>query len=338
MSLVFCTPAGSLIGGKGWLPTEPFDYAWGRFGCNRLKCGACGQWVKQHVPSTDPDARHYECACQQYDAYGYHLIGSDEGHVNAFVTEWVCAGHPEFQLPAKLDGVGIDGDAALPSIVQRALRHPPFIAPDIRNPSFWVQRLYRLLQTDAAQGIIGNAVADALGSSDAVTVRAAIDFFVQIPDAPGGERLPLIAQQARSRFESIADPNSPNTNLYERLLEAVEERLSLGNGRTPDPNAVSIARQSLLDGSASSGVLFRIAAHDREWFCNHAADIVRVAPARPDFVFEALKDVARHDRVRVLRNLRRIDGSTNDAVLQFAATLGEPDRSFTLKELSADRA
>ena len=168
MSLIFCKPAGSLIGGKGWLPTEPFDYAWGRFGCNKLKCGACGQWLKQHVPSTDPDARHYECACQQYDAYGYHLIGSDEGHVNAFVTEWACAGHPQFQLPATLDGVRIADDAVLSNVVTAALGNPPFVAPEIRAPSFWVQRLYRLLQQDAPHRTIGNAVAAALGSSDSL--------------------------------------------------------------------------------------------------------------------------------------------------------------------------
>ena len=136
----------------------------------------------------------------------------------------------------------------------------------------------------------------------------------------------------------MLDPFSSSTNLYERLLEAVEERLSLSDGaRSPDANALAIARQSLLDGSASSGLLFRIAAHDREWFYNHAADIVRSAPAKLDFVLEAIKDVSAQDRIRVLRNLRRIDALTNEAVLQFAATLAEPDRTLTLRELDADR-
>lgn len=340
MRTILCRPAGSLIGGKGWLPAEAFDYAWGRFGCNRLRCGACGQAVQASTSANDPDVRHYECACQQYDAYGYHLLGADEGQVHELVTAWACAGHPEFRLPSTLDGVSIPGDDGLAETVGGCLGKPPFTAPEIRNPAFWVQRLYHLVQEDPQRRMIGGAVGAALSSPDAATVRAAIDFFVQLPDAFGAERVGIVAREQRERLESMADPFSPRTNLYERVLEAVEARLMVRDaaGAFVDANAVAIARQALLDGAAPSGILYLVAAHDREWFCNHAASIVRAAPGKLEFVLEALRDVPASERVRVLRNLRRTDASTSDAVLRFASTLGEPERSEVLRELSQDPA
>jgi hypothetical protein len=338
MNLIFCRPAGSLIGAKGWLPNEPFDYAWGRFGCNRLTCNACGQLVRTRISSLDPDARHYECACQQYDAYGYHLLGADDGYIHAFVTAWACAGHPEFHLPSVLDGIRITADDRLVTVVTTGLRRPPFVAPEIDHPSFWVERLYRLLQQPDHRRMVGEAVAGALATSDPSSVRSAIDFFIQLPDAPGAEHIAIVAQNERGRLESMVDPTSPRANLYDRILEAVEQRLIVKNaqGLIADTNALTLARQALMDGSGSSGMLYRIAAHDREWFCNQAAYVVRSAPDKLDFVLEALRDFSAAERAPVLRNLQGIDAPTRDAVLQFASTLSEPERSHTLRELSND--
>src|SRR5438046_251211 len=108
VDVVSCSP-GSLVGGKGWLPAEPFDYYGDRFGCNRLQCGRCRQRV-QSTLLPDGEGRQYACACLEHDAYEYHLLGSDEGQLHELVTAWDCGGHPELQLPTVLDGVAIPAD------------------------------------------------------------------------------------------------------------------------------------------------------------------------------------------------------------------------------------
>jgi hypothetical protein len=298
---VFCSP-GSLVGARGWLPAEPFDYNWDRFGCNQLRCGRCGQTVRSHVLA-DGNGRHYECACQRYDAYEYHLLGSDQGYIHEFVTAWDCGGHPELPLPHLLDGVRVAADADFGAIVAATLPAPPFVAPGTKAPSFWVQRLYRLVQRDDVRRAIGEAVAALLSSTEARTLRAALDFFAQLPEAPGGERVAEVVARDRARLAATADPTSSSYNLYERALEAITRQLAA----RPTAAAVAVARAALLDGSGDSGLLYRVAAHDPEWFCNHAADIVRASAAMEDYVRAALEDVPEHDRERALRNLSRLD-------------------------------
>ncbi len=328
--MVSCSP-GSLIGATGWLPAEPFDYNWDRFGCNRLKCGRCGQWVQSTV-LPDGEGRHYACACQEHDAYEYHLLGSDQGQIHEFVTAWDCGGHPELGLPAILDGIAIPADGNFGALVAAALRSPPFVAPGVRSPSFWVQRLYRLMRTDGLGRAVGDAVAAQLSSSDPITLRAALDFFTQIPNAPGAERLAPFVEREQARLSGTPDPFSSSYNLYERALEGIERQLI-------EPLSApvrDVARRSLLDGVAGSGMIYRVAEHDRDWFCNRAADIVRAQPSKLGFALQALKAVPAHDRVRALRNLQRIDSDTRDEVHRFVSSLGEPDRTDTLNELTRD--
>ena len=243
--MIFCSP-GSLIGAEGWLPSEPFDYNWDRFGCNRLKCGRCGQMVQSAV-LPDGEGRHYSCACQEYDAYGYHLLGSDQGHIHELVTAWDCGGHPELLLPAVLDGVTIPADGSFGGLVGAALRSQPFVAPGVRSPSFWVQRLYRLMQTDALRPAVAAAVAAQLSSTDPVTLRAALDFFTQIPGAPGADGVATLAARDRDRLAATADPLSASYNLYERALEAIERQLP----HTTSATVTEVAREALLAGRAA---------------------------------------------------------------------------------------
>jgi hypothetical protein len=282
---VYCTP-GSLIGGRGWYPAELFDYNWDAFGCNRLKCGTCGPWVRVSA-GADPDARHYACKCQEHDAYGYHLIGSDEAHLHPFVTAWACGGHPEFTLPATLDGVALSDARSIDAAVGTALKTPPFVAPKIKHPSFWVERLFHLLRSDSTRRSLADAVIAQFASTDPVTVRAALDFFCRVPAAPGAERVASFAEGERQRLSSMPDPFSSLYNLYERALEAVERQL----GPTPDATVLRVARQSLLDGAGYAGMIFVVTKYDREWFRTHAAEVVQAAPGSADYVHEALKDL-----------------------------------------------
>jgi hypothetical protein len=314
LSLVSCLSAPALVGPEKWLPSEPFDYGWAAIGCNQLRCGKCKQWVRSRLEEARFH-RHYECACQSRDEYTYHVIGSDAGDDHEFRTAWHCAGHPSLPLPFTLDGVAIAAVAPFAAIVSQTLATPPFIAPGFRTPSFWVQRLYRLLPTAAQQAAVGHGVVAQLSSSDAALVRAALDFFFDIPGAPGGEEIAAIAVRDRDRLRAIPDPSSPESTLYDAMLEAVRARLALvTDGALDDRAALDVARGALLAGEATDMMMYRVAAADPTWYCEHAADIVGARRQDIECALEALTSVPAAGRALALQSIERIDKSSARAV------------------------
>jgi hypothetical protein len=304
--LVCCPVAALLVGPKRWLPEEPFDYGWDAIGCNQLLCGRCKRRVQSRL-DTARFCRHYECACQSRDEYNYHVIGSDAGDDHEFRTAWHCAGHPALTLPIRLDGIDVAVDGSLGSIVVHTLAHPPFIAQGFRTASFWVQRLYRLLPEGPQRAALGQAVASQLVSSDPAIVRAAIDFFSDIPAANGGEQIAVVAERERDRLRATADPVSADISLYDSLLEAINARLVLMNAGAPaDRAALEVARRALLSGEADEATLFRIARIDPAWYCGHTADIVRARPLIIEYALEALAGIPAADRAVGLENIQRI--------------------------------
>jgi len=332
VSLVHCVPAGSLVGARLWLPTEPFDYVWGRFGCNHLRCGACGQPVTSSLDAAKR-CRSYACACQSRDEYGHHVLGADAGQLHEFVTAWACAGHPALHLPVQLDGVAITAVGPFGPIVSQALANPPFVAPGYRTQSFWVQRLFRLLPAAAQQAQVGHAVAAELSNADARVARAVMDFFVDLPWAPGADQLAVVAERDRDRLRATPDPGSqisPASSLYARILEAIEARLLVqrdGGGQVDQP-ALELARRALVAGEAATSMVFRVAARDPAWFCEHAAEIVRAQPAELEFVLEGLKGLPPAGRAKAVSELLAINKTTDKAVrawLQANPTLATED-------------
>jgi hypothetical protein len=328
LSLVNCLRAGSLVGLKWWLPTEPFDYSWGRFGCNQLRCGAC----KQPVQATIDEAkhcRHYACACQSRDEYSYHILGEDAGHIHEFVTEWYCSGHPVLPLPVVLDGIEIAAVSPFASIVTATLATPPFVAPTYRTPSFWVQRLFRLLPAAAQQDAVARAVARHLASQDARTARAAIDFFLDLPWAAGATEVATVASLDRDRLRATLDPLSlTKASLYERIMEAVGARLAVREGGTVDAAALDVACRALLAGEAGSILVYSVAASDPAWFTSHAAAIARARPADIDFVLEALKDFPEQARSQVIQEIRALSKAADKATRSWLKENPEFDPSL----------
>lgn len=308
MSLVHCIPAGSLVGPDLWRPSEPFDYAWGRFGCNQLRCGACGEPVRSHVVP-GKGVRRYACACQSRNERDYLVLGADAGFDHEFVTRWYCAGHPRLALPATIDGIAVAPDGPFAPIVGSALGSPPFVAPGFRGTSFWVQRLFRLLVDAPQQPQVSRAVGAELSSADPAVVRAATDFFRELPWAAGAEQLAEVLDRDRARLRATPDPGSPSgASLHDRFLEVLEPRLAVVRDGAPvDRAALDAARRALIAGEAGSGMIVRIAASDSTWFIDHAADIVRARPACRDRVVGALHRLPAAERPRAARALQAID-------------------------------
>jgi hypothetical protein len=305
MSLVYCFMAGTLVEPDLWLPSDPFDHVWAMFGCNQLRCGACGQTVRSRV---EQYCRRYECACQSRDEYGYHLIGSDAGQDREFWTAWRCAGHPPLPLPYTLDGIEIAAVAPFAAIVSQTLANPPFVAPGFRTQSFWVQRLYRLLPSPSQHAAVGHGVAAQLASPDPATARAAMDFFKDIPQAPGAEQVAVIAERDRDRLRATPDPASKTpASLWDRMLVALDARLVVVKDGAPvDRAALDLARRALLEGEEGDGLVFRIAMVDPIWYCEHAADIVRARPADIEFALEGLIYAQATDRKLALQRIRSL--------------------------------
>jgi hypothetical protein len=315
LTLVHCLVAATLVGPKKWLPDEPFDYGWNAIGCNQLRCMSCGQWVQSRLEEAR-FCRHYECACQARDEYSYHVIGSDAGTEREFRTAWYCAGHPLLPLPSKLDGIEIGAVAPWSAIVRQTLATPPFLAPGFRTPSFWVQRLYRLLPSASQQAAVGLAVASLLSSTDPPTARAAMDFFIDIPGAPGAEQIAGVAERERDRLRAVPDPGSKTgDSLYDRMLAAIDARLVIViDGAPVDQAALEVARRALLAGEADSGMMFRVAPIDATWYCEHAAAIVRARPDDIEFALEALTSVPAEGRALALQNVRSLGKAAGLAV------------------------
>lgn len=312
-----CVRAPSLVGPKRWLPSEAFDYGWGQFGCNQLRCGHCGEAVSSELHDA---FRRYACACASRDEYDVHMMGADAGHIHEFTAAWDCAGHPLLPLPIVLDGVELSAVAPFAAIVRQALADPPFTAPGFRTRSFWVQRLFRLLPTAAQQIVVGQAVSTQLSSDDPQVARAAMDFFIDLPWAPGAAEVAVVAKRDRERLAAIPDPLSQTQGtLYRRITEAVEAGLIIRDdaGAVVDPAALELARQALVTSEAATGMIFRVASSDPAWFCDHAADIVRAKPKRLDFVMEALKTLPRDGQLRAVHDLRAISKATDKAVRGF---------------------
>jgi hypothetical protein len=271
------------------------------------------------VQSTVDEARRcrtYRCACQSRDEYGYHLLGADQGDLHEFVTAWHCDGHPRLQLPTELDGVAIPAVGPFASIVGQALAAPPFTAPGFRTQAFWVLRLFRLLVDQPQQPIVSQAVAAQLSSADPPVAAAAMDFFYEVPFAPGAEQIAAVADRDRDRLRATPDPASTaGGSLHVRLLETLGPQLAAVPGGAPvDPLALDLAHRALVAGEAGTTMLYHVAVTDPRWFCDHAADIARANPDELEHVLEALKDCPAAERAVAVRAVAALSKAADKAV------------------------
>jgi hypothetical protein len=321
VSLVFCKP-GTLVNPRLWLPEEPFDYSWGSFGCNQLRCGRCGQAVASRV--IEQHGRHYECACQARDEYGVHPLGADAGQDRAFETAWHCGGHPRLALPTVLDGIPVAASGPEVAAVQRGFTDPPFTAPGFSSAAFWVTRLFRLMSTEEHKARVGNAVATYLTSEDAALLQRALDFYYLAPEAAGAEQLAALAVRDRVVLRGFPASGNASASLYDRLLASIEARLMLekDGGGTVDEPALEVARSALLRGEAEEELVYAVAQHDAAWLAASAAAIVRAKPTALDYVLTAFEDLPEAHRDHGLAVLRQLDKKADAAVRRWARENG----------------
>ena len=327
-----CFPEALLVGGEVWLPEAPFDYESGlvatAIGCNHIRCGACGELV---VNARDVSGltRRYWCRCQKRDVAGQHLIGSDEGLVNQFVTAWHCEGHPPFALPATLDGVTIPVGGPDPGTITKALQYPPFTPPGVVKPGFWVARLHQLVADEDAKARIGSAVAACLAAKDERTVSAAIGFFWLVPWASGGERLVGAARARVSWFETAEDPFDPGSSLESWLFEALKLRLVQkdASGRLADLDCLKLLEETLLAGRNPAEIVMSVCRADPAWIAQHGDDLVRRGVTDAGTIAIGLKNTAVDQIIAALRPIVALGAAERSEVIRAVERYLSPEKS-----------
>lgn len=310
MSLVYCGGGGSLVSGSGWIPPEPFDYGWGSgwdvVGCNNLRCNRCGGGVRWRLEEGKSD-RVYWCSCDGYDAHQTEPLKAYAGPEHFFQGDWECAGHPALELPAVLDGVELPALGPYEEIVSEALLAPPFVPPGYgRSSTYWVERLFHLMPTEAQKAMVARAVASLLSSEDARLVRGALAFFTRTWNAPGREELLVVAHREGERLRAMRDSELPSRSMYDSFVSGIQEWLLYGADVVSEGSALARARAVLLSGGATAEACAGFAWSDPRWFYRNAEAIVRGQPAALAWVLEELMVFPSSCRLKPLTAMRTV--------------------------------
>jgi hypothetical protein len=331
-----CGPNPELVGAAYWLPVEPFELAWASLvGCNHLGCELCGQRVHSHVLS-DGKRRHYECNCQRRDEIWCYRVDADPDDLTGGPTRWRCLGHPDFVLPATLDGVVLTAGSDWPALARDGLAHPPFTPPGVELPAAWVTRAYRLLADDAARARLGQAVADCLGDGDAAVVGGAFDFFISEPAAAGAERLALVVGQRQTWLQATSHPRRPGSTLLEVAAVAVHERLLVVDDRgVPiDGAALTTAKILALAGIGPATAPFTFRKHDSPWLWSQAGALVNANRDWLSRIVHLSRGATAAERDPALRAIAALGADAHQALYAAIARIfSDPERSQLLSSL-----
>jgi hypothetical protein len=314
--LRYCAGQGILIGMQHWLPTQPFDYDWGRehpwIGCNHLRCSGC----RESVTATQQNeySRRYKCRCSEYSASEVTSLSQDDGYHGLSALDnpppptWACAGHPALSVPTELDGVRVSPDSFV-DIARAGFASPPFIPPGTVGHSIWVSRLYWVLP-QSLRVSLAKAVMTLIQDHDPVIVVRALRFFTEQDVAPGHEGLAIIARDHGARLAKIPDPDHPRFTAENELLTAIGRRAFRRDdaGQLTDPIAHEVMRRAVLAGKNPDDILYSFGRLELDWLAAHALEIVTSNPSELlDPVMWMLKKLPADARDKAYRRIANVD-------------------------------
>ena len=327
--MIVCLFGGTLVGRQGWLPSAELDFRWRGLsrpviGCNNIVCGDCGARVRSILGFTAPDdfrpatayglddaavidhllvdegARLYLCRCRWTAPTTYADLQHPELQApRDFISSWACAAHPPLPVPTTLDGERIEPEADLGSLAERRLRDlqlplPDGLGPgDLALPSFWLLRLYRLLEAAGSPLAAGlsDAVAALVTDGDALVRFGAVSFLWAAPDADAAARLGPAVAEHPELFQGTVGQRDLGLQTTGALLNRL--------AATGETGALAAVKALALGPEVARDVLFELAAADRDWLLAHALQIAERNPTQVDTLVHLL----RSDSVEVLTEL-----------------------------------
>ncbi|WP_409239283.1 hypothetical protein [Streptomyces sp. PA5.6] len=266
----FCNPYPELVGARLWLPTEPFEFGWASpVGCNALRCTACGEPVRSEV-LPDGERRRYACGCHRRDTVWSYRIGSESDDLTPAFTDWVCDGHPDFELPSVLDGVELNEAVDWDALVAETALRPPFDPPGVELHARWITRLYRLL--GAERTALSRAMAGLLNAEDPHLVRAAYDFFTNERQAAGAELVAGAVARRREWLAKTPDPRRAPATLLSGAALLLHERLLVVDeaGAPVDGPALTLTKELALAGIGPGDTPLTFRDYDPDWLWAHS--------------------------------------------------------------------
>ena len=306
-----CAYEGWLVNPQREIPTDPHEYCWlGRepvVGCSHLRCGVCGEPVKQkpgfiiagelgvfrspqwrervdalydgdeweRLPflQQEPTYRLYVCRCGpveesfQRELSMTSVSGNPEG---GDPIPWTCQGHPVLALPTTIDGVRLNDEVDVARMTQDALRGAG--APGGRDATAWLREVLDRLEDGDAAAAIRRSARTALGDKDVNLQIAALEFFRGVHDP---EAVTATWELARESGESTARDRrgiSLGDALFERVASLWSNDLLSG-----DEVRQYVLRHAVTPGYAAS-VARSLAKRDINWLQEHYLEVVRANP------------------------------------------------------------
>lgn len=276
-TLRYCHEGGRVTGGEMPIPNDLCEYQPAKVealvGCNRLKCGNCGAWVRHGPPGlvAKEDARPhlaeiyeaenwrgltclkkgptshrlYVCRCTAWAGQHDHMMADpDPDPYNDPVLPWRCDGHPTPEFPVVFDDGILSAETDLAVFVDRILRgwRPRQIyRRGLEGPALWLIWTYAYLFGSPEADSFSRACAARISDPDPVIVGRVLHLFTRFPDAEG---VAEVVGVAKSHPERIAVGYAvPELGRYLTEIEMLAARLDRG-GKPSD--AMDLFRGALL--------------------------------------------------------------------------------------------
>lgn len=334
--LRYCGEGGLLVGGEGRLPEDLCEYNKSfDLGCNRLRCGACREWVRGGPPgvrSVDgrlpraatlfatenwldlpqiegghPSSRLYTCKCSSWEESWQHSLVNDHESPSDPDLPWRCGGHETPQLPVTLGELTVGPNTDWPDLVQRIFEGicPRKLHSRNEGPSLWLCWLYSYLRGLPEAEALAAAIAERIDDPSSVVTAGVLRFFRWYPQAEGIERLVARAESAPDEVAhhfTVAESNT-DVNLWDVLIAALTERTGI------EARVVAVVRKVTLMPLARLGSSVDVvkrtleswlhfdawAETDLQWMAEHIAGIEAAGTGRWQSVLNLLLSATRRN-------------------------------------------
>lgn len=310
--LHFCVDGGWLVSAKHPIPDSRFAYKWTRQvlanGCNNLVCSACTARVlwridieKPSLPpadayaaweaalSTDEPsttwARIYACRCHVESQQGANPAPVTDENWGS-TTPWRCAGHPVLGLPAVAFDVEITGQNWDEVVAQLALGRAQLHISEreITAPSCGTVMAALTGENRAA---FGNALVRAVRHPDVQVRLQVLHSFALLDVWPEWPReLAKLVLAEPQWTEGVPDPNWPSQTLDWSAARAIAAIAPPDCAERADVDrAILVLRRLVLSPGGGQYLINALAALDRAWVTEHAAEIVAIDPDARSVVY-----------------------------------------------------